>query len=54
MKARHQSRCPLCGGWVHIGQLIVLPPDRWDWSHAGCYVDWKAGRLVAWAEQVLR
>jgi hypothetical protein len=36
-KARRESQCPICGGWVKVGAMIARCPGG-IWMHCSCFV----------------
>lgn len=37
MKARKETQCSICHGWIRVGQLIARCPGR-VWMHASCFI----------------
>jgi hypothetical protein len=37
MRARRETRCPDCFGWIRVGQQIARCPGG-VWFHASCFI----------------
>lgn len=50
IQAKHATVCPLCRGYIKVGQWIVQPEGHTRWAHAVCPKDVAVKKLQQRAE----